>query len=580
MAAGFAGVASTEGGGFGRAQVVLGRMARLGGEAARPARVVPACADGPGESELAEAEEGTDALLVTGYVRDGAQVLDAAELLARWRRCGADLLRRLSGEFALAVFVGGELVLARDRLGTRPLYVAELVGGGSVFATSMNALLAAGVEAAVDRDAVVRSLVLGYVPAPQTMLAGVRQLGPGEAWWLGPLPKTWRYYRPRERLERRRSLAAAARQLDRTVSAAVANALPARGRVGAFLSGGLDSSLVLARLAERGVPVRAFTLHFGDHLAGELRYARAVAGHLGVPHQVLELDDRTFCDGITPALDELEDLLSEPISVPNYLLAGEAAKSVDVLFTGEGGDPPFGGPKNIGMALAFAYRDLPGAPSPGEAYLAAYHHLAEDLERALTPEWLACFDRARLLADVAEPFLDRTPDGRRSTFVGQLMIANTVLKGGSNILVKAAKMVGAYGLRLRSPLFDPAVVDLAFTIPPGHKLRGTDEKLVLKAAAAASLPRAVIDRPKRGMGVPLRAWLSGRLGELARDVLTERAVRARGLFRWDYVDGLLRGRPVASDLARSRSAEKLWLVLISELAQQGIERRARLEAAA
>ena len=106
MAAGFAGVASTEGGGFGRAQVVLGRMARLGGEAARPARVVPACAFGPGESELAEAEEGTDALLVTGYVRDGAQVLDAAELLARWRRCGADLLRRLSGEFALA----GDLV--------------------------------------------------------------------------------------------------------------------------------------------------------------------------------------------------------------------------------------------------------------------------------------------------------------------------------------------------------------------------------------------------------------------------------------------------------------------------------------
>ena len=118
---------------------------------------------------------------------------------------------------------------------------------------------------------------------------------------------------------------------------------------------------------------------------------------------------------------------------------------------------------------------------------------------------------------------------------------------------------------------------------------------MLKAAASASLPRAVIDRPKRGMGVPLRAWLSGRLGELAQDVLTERTVRARGLYRcvprcargrcgalyrWSYVDGLLRSRPVPSDLARSRTAEKLWLVLISELAQQRIERRARLEAAA
>ena len=213
-------------------------------------------------------------------------------------------------------------MLARDRLGTRPLYVGELAGGGAVFATSMKALLAAGIDAAVDRDAVVRSLVLGYVPAPRTMLAGVRQLGPGEAWWLGPWPKTWCYYRPREQLDRRRSLAVAARQLDRTVSGAVANALPARGRVGAFLSGGLDSSLVLARLAERGVPVRAFTLHFGDHLAGELRYARAVAGHLGVPHQVFELDDRKFCDGITPALDELEDLLGKPRAVAGREVLG------------------------------------------------------------------------------------------------------------------------------------------------------------------------------------------------------------------------------------------------------------------
>ena len=579
MAAGFAGMASLPRGERGPTRLVLSRMARAAGAEVSLARAVPACTFGPGEVALAEVEDGSNALLLCGYVRDGAEVLTAPELLARLRRSGVRLLTRLSGEFALAAWTGSELVLARDRLGTRPLYVGALAGGEVVFATSIKPLLAAGVDAAVDRDAVVRSLVLGYVPAPQTVLARVRQLGPGEAWWLAPWPKTWRYYAPRERLDRRRSLAAAARRLDRTLTAAVERAVPPEGRVGAFLSGGLDSSLVLARLAERGTPVRAFTLHFGDHLAGELRYAQEVARHLEVPHHVLELDAEKFCAGIEPALDELEDLLSEPISVPNHLLAGEAAKQVDVLFTGEGGDPPFGGPKNVGLALAFAYRGLPGAPSLGESYLAAYHHLAEDLERALTPEWLACFDRPRLLADVAGPYLEGAPGGR-STFVGRLMLANTVLKGGSNILVKAAKMVGAHGLRLRSPLFDPEVVDLAFTIPPWQKLRGTDEKLVLKAAASASLPRAVIDRPKRGMGVPLRAWLSGRLGELAQDVLTERTVRARGLYRWSYVDGLLRSRPVPSDLARSRTAEKLWLVLISELAQQRIERRARLEAAA
>jgi asparagine synthase (glutamine-hydrolysing) len=542
----------------------------------RTARAAAACTVGLREVELADGDDGSSAVVVTGYIREGDRGLTAADLLARWRHAGPELLRRLSGEFALAIWVDGQLVLARDRLGTRPLYVAELPAGQIAFATSMKPLLAAGVDAAIDRDAVVRGLVLGYIPAPQTMLAGVRQLGPGEAWWLAPWRKTWRYYRPRERLDRRRTLAASGRLLDRAVTRAVARALPPEGRVGAFLSGGIDSSLVLARLHEGGTAARAFTLHFGDHLAGELRYARAVARHLGVPHDVLEVDDRKFCDAIAPALAELEDLLSEPIAVPNYLLAAEAARHVDVLFTGEGGDPPFGGPKNIGMALAFAYRDLPAAPSLADAYLSAYHHLADDLDQAITPEWLACFDRSRLSSDVFGPFFGPCSGdnvaGPRRTFVGRLMLANTVLKGGSNILVKVAKMVGAHELRLRSPLFDPDLVGLAFTIPPWHKLRGTEEKLVLRAAAARSLPREVLDRSKRGMGVPLRAWFAGRLGELARDVLTERAVRERGLFRWSYVARLLGSEPLPSDLARSRGAEKLWLVLVTELAQRTIER--------
>ena len=108
-------------------------------------------------------------------------------------------------------------------------------------------------------------------------------------------------------------------------------------------------------------------------------------------HHVLELDARRFCDGIEPALHELEDLLSEPIAVPNFLLAREAARRCDVLFTGEGGDPSFGGPKNVGMALAAAYRDHPRAPSLPEAYCAAHHHLSTTSTAALTPAFLGGF---------------------------------------------------------------------------------------------------------------------------------------------------------------------------------------------
>lgn len=408
------------------------------------------------------------------------------------------------------------------------------------------------------------SLVFGYASPPATSLACVRQVAPGEIVRFGSRVERHRYYEPRERCDRRRTLPTAARMLDRAVTAAVTRA-PARGRVGAFLSGGLDSSLVAARLCEIGHRIETYTLHFGDHLPSEIRYARAVARHLGVRHHVLDLDARRFCDAIEPALFHLEDLLSEPIAVPNFLLAREAARTRDVLFTGEGGDPLFGGPKNIGMVLERMY----GARPLGAAYASAHHHLADDLADALTPEWLDAFRAERAEHGIQARLARRR---RGETYVGQLMVTNLALKGGGNILVKAAKMIGAHGVALRSPLFDPAVIELALTIPPWQKLHGTEEKIVLKRAAARSLPEAVVYRPKRGMGVPLRAWLDGALGELAHDVLTPATVRERGIFRWEYVRRLLRLDRLPHDLARSRTAEKLWLVLITELHQRALAR--------
>lgn len=530
---------------------------------------------GSREVELVEGPDGASALALHGYVRFGDAVIDAPTLLERWRHRGAAVLDQLSGEFAFAVRIGDELTVVRDPLGTRPLYVARLDSGRFAFASAIRPLLAEGVSTASDRDAIVRGLVLGYVPAPRTALASVRQVGPGEAWSLAPESSFRRYFAPQEQIAVDRSFEENAQLLDDVVTRAVERAVPAKGRIGAFLSGGLDSSLVLARLHEAGHDVDAFTLHFGDHLAGELRYATAVAKHLGVRHHVLELDARRFCDGIGAALEGLEDLLSEPISVPNFLLAREAARVVDVLFTGEGGDPPFGGPKNVGLALSELYRDVPGAPSLAEAYFTAHHHLADDLPIALTHEWAQSFDAARFAREIVDEHVDGRSGAPGETFVGRLMVANTVLKGGSNILVKAAKMLGAHDVAVRSPMFDVEVIRHAFTIPPSQKLRGTDEKLVLKAAAARSLPRCVLERSKRGMAVPLRAWLAGDLGVLARDVLTRRAVEERGIFRWSYVEALLAQKSTPSELARSRVAEKLWIVLVTELQQRTLARFAR-----
>ena len=538
-------------------------IARMATRVASASQVmhVTTCAAWFGLRDVGGFRDGENWIVVSGYAQRGSRVLAPRELLEEVRASGIDVLREIDGEYALAVRVGRDLMLSRDRYGTRPLYWAAS-GGGHLFATAIAPLLAAGVSDEVDRSAVVTGLVLGYAPAPSTALAHVQQVPPGHVVKLGARAVSRRWYAPRERLSRR-GIAASARALDRALTRAVARA-PKAGRVGAFLSGGLDSSLVLARLHELGHRPDAYTLHFGDRLPSEIRYAEAVAKHVGAKHHVLELDARTFCDSIDPTLDRLEDLLSEPIAVPNFLLARAVARDCDVVFTGEGGDPIFGGPKNVGMVLERAY----GARPLGEAYMSAHHHLGDDLDAALTPEWRRAFDREALALEIERCIVPR----RGETFIGKLMVTNLAMKGGSNILVKVSKMVGAHGLALRSPMFDPLVVELGLTIPPWDKLHGTDEKIVLKRAVARSLPPSVVRRPKRGMSVPLRSWFDGALGDLAHDVLSERRVRARGIFRVDYVRRLFAFEKMPTDFARSRVAEKLWLVLVCEMHQRAIER--------
>ncbi len=552
------------------APAALGRLTRR-------ARTAALCVFGERDADLAEEPERGEALALSGYVRLDGRPSNAAAVLTAWHDRGVGVLDSLGGEFSMAIFSGGRVHVLRDALGTRPMYIADLPHGGVAFSTSLFALLYAGAPADIDHDAVVRSLVLGYPPAPGTALAHVRQLGPGEIWQLAPRSWVKRWFSPCERLDRGRTLERTAEEVDRAVTQAVTDAIPPCSRVAAFLSGGLDSSLVLARIRESGTPVEAFTLFFGADLPGEMRYARAVAQHLGVVQNVLEVDARTFCAGIEPAVLHLEDVVSEAIAVPNFLLAREAARCADVLFTGEGGDQSFGGPKNLGMALAYAYAGHPAAPPLANTYLSLFHYLWNDLSEALEPRVLSSFDPEALADDVGRRFFDERQPRRGRSFVGRVMIGNTVVKGGSNILVKAAKMIGyAHDVALRSPMFDRRLVELAFTIPPWQKLDGADEKLVLRRASLRSLPAWVVNRPKRGMTLPLSSWFEGALGDMARDVLTERAVRERGLFRWDYVARLLDGKPLPRDHARARTLDKLWLALVTELHHRTIDQIGRV----
>ena len=160
---------------------------------------------GQRDVELACDQEG-GVLVISGYVREGARGMGARELLIEWRRRGPRLLPDLDGEHAFAVSIDGATHVVRDRYGARPLYAADLPGGGVLFSSAIGPLLAGGVPTDVSRDAVVRSLVLGYVPAPDTALAGVSQVPAGEVWTLSPRRRRARWYAPRERIDARRSL--------------------------------------------------------------------------------------------------------------------------------------------------------------------------------------------------------------------------------------------------------------------------------------------------------------------------------------------------------------------------------------
>ena len=296
---------------------------------------------------------------------------------------------------------------------------------------------------------VVTSLVLGYAPAPATALANVRQVEPGHVVELTQKARSVAYYTPSGRVAWR-SMASAARALDRALTQAVERA-PAQGRVGAFLSGGLDSSLILARL-ERSATRSRRTRSTSGRLPSEIRYAEAAARHLRVRHHVLNLSARRSATRSSPRCSTSKTPLR---AHRRARLPARARGRQDARrgVTGEGGDPVFGGPKNVGMVLERAY----GARRLGAAYLSAHHHLADDLDIALTPEWRRAFDDEALQRDIEQRI---GPRGRGETFVGQLMVTNLAMKGGSNILVKVSKMVGAHGLALRSPLFDARVVEL------------------------------------------------------------------------------------------------------------------------
>ncbi|WP_433730407.1 asparagine synthetase B family protein [Nocardia sp. CA-129566] len=486
---------------------------------------------------------------------------DGELLLHCYARFGLDGIAAADGMFALVIADGADLVLIRDHVGTRTLFHAR-AGHGWAASTSLRALHRwPALRTGLHLPAVRSFLTFAYLPGRETLLRDINEVLPGRCVRLhddGSLTEET-YWEPIE-VEDARSAADHALELRELLEDAVARRLPAGEPVGVLLSGGIDSSLVTALAAKlHDQRVRSYSISFGGTTPNELAYSGLVATHCNTEHRVLTVPGTTVASRLAQTVSLLDCPVGDPLTVPNLMLAeAVAADGMRVVLNGEGGDPVFGGPKNLPMLIFELSRDDPAADARAAAYLDSYRKCYSDLPVLLSPDVLTALIDAPPLTELIAPYLRQ---GRMTSLLNQLLHTNLRTKGAHHILTKVERLTAASGLEGRAPLFDRAVIDHAFRVPGRYKLAGTSEKWILKQAVRDLLPATIVDRPKSGMRVPVQQWLSGPLRELGNDLLLGSSARARGLFREDTIRSWLRG----DGALLPRQGGKLWLVLSLEL---------------
>jgi asparagine synthase (glutamine-hydrolysing) len=520
---------------------------------------------------------------------------DSEVVAHAWDSWGDACLQRLDGMFALAIWDARErrLLLARDGMGEKPLFYA-VAGGMLLFASELGAILAhPAVDGTLDPVALRQYLALEYVPAPRSLVAGVRKLEPGTAlvlqdgridiqrfWSIDPQP-----VRPHGGYHE------AVGELRCALEDAVRSRLVSDVPLGVFLSGGIDSSTVAALAAREGA-VDTFSIGFRERSFDESSHARLVARHIGSRHHERVVQGSEMPD-LVPGLGALMD---EPIGdasiLPTAVLSRFAREHVTVALGGDGGDELFAGyPMHQAHRFASIYRRTPAlldrAAQRAAAALPVRHAnftlgfratsflrgagQAPPLNHAL---WMSSFSPAEqhslLLPDVLhaaggadplEPVLRQWALSEGAPLLARAthLDATTYLPG--DILAKVDRASMAVALEVRAPFLARRVVELAFSVPDAYRMRGLTGKRMLRDAVRDLLPPSILARPKKGFGMPVAAWLNGPLRPLLHDLLGTDAVRNAGLLRPAAVQELLR-----QHAAGTRDLRKpLWTLLVLEL---------------
>ncbi len=521
---------------------------------------------------------------------------DTEAIVHAYDQYGADCPKHLDGMFAFAIWDERtqELFLARDRVGKKPILYAQ-VNGQFVFGSEFSALLLhPAVDREIDTEALHHYLSFMCVPAPLTAYRSIRKLEPGHSLRLrkGEI-KLERYWQPDFSQKLKIGEAEAGERAIEVLRQAVKARLMSEVPLGAFLSGGIDSSAVVALMSELSSdPVKTFSIGFEEQDFSELHHARRVAEHVGADHH--EFIVRPDALEVLPTLVEhYGEPFADSSAIPTYYVARETRKHVTVALNGDGGDESFAGyERYAAMRLAERYHRIPamlresvvrqavGLIPSSPTKRSRVRDVQRFLGAASLPKverylrWVSVFDKGAKQELYSDSFLNEMKHAEAgqllepwfarangSGIVDAALLTDMMTYLPNDLLVKVDIATMAVSLEARSPFLDHHVIEFAASLPEKFKLRGLTTKYLLKRVLRKLLPQENLDRRKMGFGVPIGHWFRGELQPFLREtILSEKALK-RGLFKPEAVKQM-----VELHVRKERdSSHQLWTLMMLEL---------------
>ena len=520
---------------------------------------------------------------------------DTEVLLKAYQADGLACLSKLNGMFAFAIFdyERNELLLARDRMGKKPLYIAQ-ASGTLLFASELKAILQhPEFKSELNLNALNHYLTLDYVPTPISIFEGVEKLEGGHYLQIdfkGNI-KRGSFWEPNF-IPLEISFEEAKEELDRLLAEATALRLVADVPVGIFLSGGLDSSAVAYYAQKQATkPIQTFSIGFNEKSYDERAYAQQVAKQLGTEHHERILTAQESIDLLPAVFSSLDEPFADPSILPTYLLSQFTRSKVTVALGGDGSDELLAGyPTFISEKLAPFLSWMPAQMVQGlqkmvnflpasdqnislDFKLRQFLKGFESSKRFRHSQWLGSFSISEKKNLWSKDIEFKIPKQNTLRVVEEYakrgseqeliyMYLKTYLQ--DDILVKVDRASMMNSLEVRAPFMDVNVVDFLNRLPYEYKLKGFKGKHLLKETMRGKLPEDIIDRPKKGFGIPVSLWLKNELKDLCHDLLSKEAIESQGLFDYKYVEQLKQNH----FNGRQNNRKELWNLMVFQLWRQ------------